>query len=214
MSKKVNMLKGIGVLCSVMLLSVSIASPPVFASENMQSESTSTTSEVNVYVSDEVPDEMEAFEEFCAHMMSGNTLQEGEERVIGIFNGEKLYVRVTYVAESSSSAYTAASEELTESAVYVFYTKNVLGVKKDVLNVTLKCTWIKGSKIINLNGTYTKLVTDIYCSWNDNYKSATDTFHTLGLDVTYNGKSGIVFFSAISLDLQTLTLSSSVDGEL
>lgn len=214
MSKKVNLSKGIGVLCSVILLSVSIASPSVFASENMQSESTSTTSEVDVYVSDEISAEMEAFEEFCARMMSDNTLGEGEERVIGTFNGEDLYVRVTYVTESSSSTYAATSAELTESAIYNFYTKNILGVKKDVLSVTLECTWIKGSKIINLKGTYTRLVTDIYCSWNDNYNSATDTFHTLGLDVTYNGKSGIVFFSAISLDLQTLTLSSSVDDEL
>jgi len=74
MSKKVNLLKGIGVLCSAILLSGSIASPSVFASESMCSADTSTTSEVAMYVSGELPVEMEEFEEFCAHMMFGDTL--------------------------------------------------------------------------------------------------------------------------------------------
>ncbi len=209
MSKKVGLLKGIGALCSVILLSGSITFPAVFASESMCTADIGTESEAAVYTGGEFSAEMD---EFCTHMMFGDTLQEGEERVLGILDGEEFCVRVTDVTESSPSAYAATS---TTSKEFTFYTKNALGVKKDVLKVTSKCTWIKGSKIVNLECTYTKLVSNISCSWNDNYKKATDLLHTLGLDITYDGKSGIVFFGAsLSLDKQTLTLDCSEDYEL
>lgn len=200
------MLKSIGALCSIILLSGSIASPSVFASESMRSADTSTVNEVVAYTNNELPAEME---EFYAHMMFDDTLQEGEERVLGTLNGEEFCVRVTNITESSLSTYATTT---TESKDFIFYKKNILGVKTDVLKVTSECTWIKGSKIVSLTCTYTKLVSDISCSWNDNYKMATDTLHMLGLDITYAGESGIVFFGAsLSFDKQTLTLDCSED---
>lgn len=269
MSKKVKFLRNIGVLCSVVVLSGATASTFVFAAETMRSEDANTASEAAAYASDELSSEMEEFhthmmsgdalkegeervlgtlngEEFCVevsdtresgeintadatvtytsdelspemeefytHMMSGDALKEGEEHVLGTLNGEKFCVKVTDVTETSSATYSSAS---TASKNFTFYTKNVLGIKKNVLKVTSKCTWTKGSKINNLNCSYTTLVSDISCSWNDNFTAVTDTFHTLGLDITYGGKSGIVFFGAsLSADLQTLTLDCSADYEL
>lgn len=209
MNKKVSMIKAACTLCSVILLSGTIAFPSVFASESIDSASTSMGDGVTVYFDSEISAEME---EFCSYMILGDTLQEGEERVLGTWNGEEFCVRVTDVTEKSYSAYTSTSKD---SAIFTFYKKNILGVKKDVLIVTSECTWIKGSKIISLKCTYDALVTDIACSWNDDYKMANDTLHTLGLDVTYDGKAMIIFFGAgLSLDKQTLTLDCSADYEL
>ncbi|MCH5248343.1 MAG: hypothetical protein J1E98_00350 [Lachnospiraceae bacterium] len=212
MSKKVNLLKSIGVLCLVVSLSVSIVSPPVFASESMRSADTSTASKVVAYTSDEHTVEMEGFEEFCAQIMLGDTLQEGEERVLGTLNGEEFCVRVTDVTKSSPSTY--ASEEKA-SAVFTFYTKKIFGYQKDLLIVTAECTWIKGSKIVNFKCTYDRLVSDIYCSWNDNFTKATETLHNLGLDITYGGDSQLViFFAGLSADRQKVNLTCSKDYEL
>lgn len=206
MSKKIGLLKSIGALCSIVLLSGTVTSPTVFAAESMCTADTGTGSEAAVYAGDELSAEMDGF---YRHMLFDDTLQEGEERVLGMLNGEKFCVRVTDVTESSPSAYAATS---TTSKVFTFYKENALGVKKDVLKVTSECEWIKGSKIVNLTCTYTKLVSDISCSWNDKYNSATDLVHTLGLNVTYNGGSGIIYFGAnLSLDRQTLTLKCSED---
>lgn len=91
---------------------------------------TGTGSEAAVYAGDELSAEMDGF---YRHMLFDDTLQEGEERVLGMLNGEKFCVRVTDVTESSPSAYAATS---TTSKVFTFYKENALGVKKDVLNVT------------------------------------------------------------------------------
>lgn len=174
-----------------------------------ESGETNTADASVTYTRDEITPEME---EFYTHLMSGDNLKEGEERVLGIWNGEEFCVKVTDVTEFSYATY---SSETTTSKEFTFYTKNILGFKKDVLKVTSECTWVKGSKINNLHCTYTTYVSNISCSWNDNYKKATDTLHTLGLDVTYAGKSGIIFFGAsLSLDKQTLTLDCSEDYEL
>lgn len=172
-----------------------------------ESATANSADAVNVYKNDEISSEME---EFCSKMMSDEGLKAGEERVLGTFDGEKFCVKVSNVTESAAN--TRASAATTSTKEFTFYKKNILGIKKNVLKVTSKCTWVKGSKINNLQCTYNKLVSDISCSWNDNYTKATDTLHTLGLDITLGDKTGIIFFGAsLSMDKQTLTLDSSAD---
>lgn len=267
--RKKKLLKRIGVLCAAVLLSASVVTIAVLASESMHSNEANTENEMGQYASEENNAKLEEFcahmmsgddlkegeervlgtsngeefgvevtgvsesaetntadasvtftseeltpemEEFYTHMMSGDNLKEGEERVLGTWNGEDFCVKVTDVAESAPST---ISSETTTSKEFTFYKKSVLGTKKNVLKVTSECTWVKGSKINNLHCKYTTYASNISCSWNDNYKKATDTLHTLGLDVTYAGKSGIILFGAsLSWDKQTLTLDCSEDYDL
>lgn len=62
---------------------------------------------------------------------------------------------------------------------------------------------------------YEILKTGVSCSWNDDYKSASDTFHLLALDASYGGDSRFILFSAgLSMDKQELTLNYSGDFDL
>lgn len=152
------------------------------------------------------------FEEFCNQLMMDETLEEGEERVIGTIDNEELCVEI--VDETESSPYARAATQTT-SKEFVFYKKNIFGKKTNLIKVKMECTWIKGSKITNLKGTYTTYSASVSCSWNGNFTKATDTLHTLGLDISYNGKSSIVFFGAsMNMDKQSITLDCSADYEL
>ena len=262
MSKKVKLLRGIGILSLAVLLSGS----SVFAFESIYSEDANTVSAMTACASDELSPEMKEFyaqmlsndelqkgearildtrngEEFCVEvidtresgeantasetiaytndelspemeefytrLMSCDELQEGDVCVLDTRNGEEFCVEVTDVTQSSVSTYSTST---TTSKTFQFYKKNSLGVKKNLFKVTSECTWIKGSKIVNLHCTYTTQASGVSCSWNDNYKTATNVLHALSLDVTYSGNSYFIIFGAsLSVDLQTLTLSSSAD---
>ena len=74
MSKKIGLLKSIGALCSIVLLSGTVTSPTVFAAESMCTADTGTGSEAAVYAGDELSAEMDGF---YRHMLFDDTLQEG-----------------------------------------------------------------------------------------------------------------------------------------
>lgn len=133
-------------------------------------------------------------------------LEIGEEKVVYTDNvGRQLVVEVTDVKKS------AASSILTESKTFTFSEK-FLGIEKKYMQVVCVSRWIRGDKILSLEGTYTTYVSGVSCYWNESQKRATDTVHSLGLNVHYNGKYGYIVFGA-TLDVyrQNISLSCSED---
>lgn len=138
-------------------------------------------------------------------------LQVGETMILSQNGTETIYVEV--IDENNMMT---RSSSMTQSKVFKFY-KTLLGIKKDLFQVTLTCYWTKdgqNSKITNLKGSYETLSSGVSCSWNGNYTKANDFLHTLGLDFTYNYglSSGFVFFSgSMNLDMESITLDCSAD---
>lgn len=138
-----------------------------------------------------------------------NNLDIGEQMYVTQLAEGELWVEVF---DDTSNDISCESSLTTTSKTFMFYYKNIVGIKKQMFKVVSKCTWYPGEYIDNLNCTYTTYMSGVSCTWNDNYKKATEVLHTLALDVTYSGKSAFIIFSA-SLDIDRETLSLNCSGD-
>lgn len=142
---------------------------------------------------------------YYEEIMFGDDLQVGEIQILSQTEDEVFYVILT---NEETEKNTRASGQTT-SREFTFY-REILGISTKLFSVTLVCEWIEGLKIMNLTGTYTEHAIDVECSWNDNYKQATDEFHLLGLDYSYLATNSILFFSAsLAVDKASVSLNCS-----
>lgn len=210
MSKKMKLLSSI--LSMSLVCGLFVTTIPVSASEKPNMED---ANEVNVVIDcadDGLSPELKAVYE---KLISADEMKEGDVKILDQIDGEKFFVEVTDVESPGAGMVPYSGNISTSSREFVFYKHNILGIRKDIFKVTSTCTWVKGSRIINLHCEYEKLASGVTCSWNDRYKQATDVFQTLALDVTYSSKSLFVIFDAVlGIDKNTVKLGCSEEMDL
>lgn len=109
-----------------------------------------------------------------------------------------LFIELTNEYETRSNISRAGTTVDTTKEYNVTY-KNWLGIEKVAVKITATATWIdNGAKsyIQNLHGEYSIQNDDYSCAWDDEYKKASDYFHTLLLDIYYGTYTAPYILSA------------------
>lgn len=92
---------------------------------------------------------------------------------------------------SSSRSARAGTNKTSRYTLNITY-KDWLGNEKTGVVVEEVCHWVSNGDnnyIINLEATYTIKHSAFSCAWNDNYTSAYNDYHSMGLDVMHKGNT-------------------------
>ncbi len=192
-----------GLLCSVVLLAVSVVPMNVFAADK-ESKDSSAGNETIVLTEDELSSEtIEALEE----LMLGDEFQEGSIHILGELDGDTIYAKVADVTTETTTASTYSNFTIT-GKTFDIYIKNSLGVEVKIFSVSIQCYWLVGERIVSMMGMVQNPKSGVSYKWNDNLKHHTDNLSTLGLDLSYGTKSAtLYFFATLGVDSTTLTIT-------
>lgn len=160
----------------------------VFATEN--ENISNNASNIAIHSKDELLSEVK---EDYDKIISLEMLQEGDIRILGIWNEETYCVEVIDATEPSYSVY--GSDDSVKSKTFLFTKENALGIKTNLMAVTAKLTWIKNVKITSFECNKTIYNSNVFASWEPEYFIQCDVTWGRGLNVTWdNGKSEYLCF--------------------
>lgn len=196
-------------LGSVMLIGL-LFPTTVSAAENGRSVCTNNLAE---YTKEESSSEVQEDHEKIIFL---DMLQEeGDVQVLGIRDGEVYCVEVVDVTELSDAR--ADFKDGVKSKTFLYTKTNALGVKRNLLSVTTKVTWIKNKKITSFDCSHIIYDASIGVAWEPEYAAQTDLLWMRGLDVSWSvGDYEVIYFGCTLLTVDgkdTVQLTSSTGLE-